>query len=150
VLRVLYLLFNEGYATSAGNELARTDLSGEAVRLARILAERLPMEILALYDALERLTGNPMVTLNRAVAAAMVHGPAAGLALLATVAEALGEHHRLHAVGAHLLERAARSSEAFTEFTAAAARTTNLPEQHYLTAQAARVRAGIAGPPHSL
>ncbi len=42
VLRVLYLLFNEGYATSAGSELARTDLSGEAVRLTRILRQRLP------------------------------------------------------------------------------------------------------------
>ncbi len=235
VLRVLSLLFNEGYATSAGNELARSDLSGEAVRLTRILRRRLPgdpevagllalmlltdarrpartraggelvplerqnralwdrrliaegsqliqsvfrtgavgeyqlqaaiaavhddaaryadtdwPEILALYDALDRLTGNPMVTLNRAVAAAMVHGPGAGLAMLDTVADTLGEHHRLHAVRAHLLERAGRTGEAVTEFSAAAAGTTNLPEQHYLTTQAARVRAGIADPPEPL
>ena len=39
-------------------------------------------QILALYGLLERMSGNPMVTLNRAVAAAMVDGPAAGLALL--------------------------------------------------------------------
>ena len=52
------------------------------------------------------MTGNPMVTLNRAVAAAMVHGPAAGLALLAEVEDRLSGQHRLDAVRAHLLEMA--------------------------------------------
>ena len=40
VLHVLYLLFNEGYTSSSGPDLARTDLSGEAIRLARAIARR--------------------------------------------------------------------------------------------------------------
>jgi RNA polymerase sigma factor (sigma-70 family) len=222
VLHVLYLLFNEGYATSGGPDLARTDLSGEAIRLARAVNASVPddaeaagllalmlltdarraartgpdgalvplaeqdrtlwdrdliaegvalvtgalrrgdageyqlqaaiaavhdqaadyadtrwTEILSLYGALERMTGNPMVRLNRAVAAAMVEGPAAGLALLAQLDQRLGDHHRLHAVRAHLLEIAGDTAAAIGEFTAAAARTTNLRERDYLTTKAA-------------
>ena len=229
VLHVLYLIFNEGYATSDGAELARTDLSGEAVRLARgvhaarpadaevtgLLAlmlltdarrpartgpggELVPLEaqdrarwdralitegltlltgalrqgepgeyqlqaaiaalhdqapsheatdwprILALYDRLERLTGNPMVTLNRAVAMAMAHGPTAGLALLDGLGDRLGDHHRLHAVRAHLLEQAGDTAGAIAGFEAAAARTTNLRERDYLVTRAARLAAGPA------
>jgi len=226
VLHVLYLIFNEGYATSDGADLARADLSGEAVRLARgmhaalpadaevtgLLAlmlltdarrpartgpggELVPLEtqdrsrwdrqlitegltlltgalrqgqpgeyrlqasiaalhdqaashagtdwprILALYDRLERLTGNPMVTLNRAVAMAMAHGPDAGLALLDGLAGPLGDHHRLHSVRAHLLEQAGDTGAAIAEFEAAAARTTNLRERDYLVTRAARLAA---------
>jgi predicted RNA polymerase sigma factor len=225
VLHVLYLLFNEGYASSSGPDLARTDLSGEAIRLARRIHAALPddpevagllalmlltdarrpartrpdgelvpladqdrarwdreliaegvalitealrqgqmgeyqvqaaiaavhdqaagyagtnwNEILALYGSLERMTGNPMVTLNRAVAAAMAHGPDAGLALLDGLDDRLGDHHRLHAVRAHLLELAGDTDAAFAEFRAAAARTTNVREQHYLTTKAAQLR----------
>jgi len=224
VLHVLYLLFNEGYATSSGPDLARTDLSGEAIRLARAVRSALPedpevagllalmlltdarrpartrpdgelvplaeqdrslwdrrliaeglsvitealqhgqlgeyqlqaaiaavhdqaanhddtdwAEILALYGLLERLTGNPMVTLNRAVAAAMAQGPYAGLTLLEGLSDRLGDHHRLHAVRAHLHELAGDTEAAVAEFRAAAARTTNLREQHYLTTKAARL-----------
>jgi RNA polymerase sigma factor (sigma-70 family) len=229
VLHVLYLLFNEGYASSSGPDLARTDLSGEAIRLARAVHAALPdagevagllalmlltdarrpartgpggeliplaeqdrsrwdqrlvaegmalvptpaciralrrgqvgeyqvqaavaavhdqagryadtdwSEILALYGLLERMTGNPMVTLNRAVAAAMAHGPDAGLALLEGLDQRLGDHHRLHAVRAHLLELAGDTAAAVLEFRAAAGRTTNLREQQYLTTQAARL-----------
>jgi predicted RNA polymerase sigma factor len=88
------------------------------------------------------MTGNPMVTLNRAVAAAMAHGPAAGLALLDGLGGQLGDHHRLHSVRAHLLEQAGDAPAAIAEFQAAAARTTNLREQHYLTTKAARLAAG--------
>ena len=229
VLHVLYLLFNEGYATSSGPDLARTDLSGEAIRLTRgvhaglpddaevagllaimlltdarrpartradgelvpladqdralwdrgLIAEGVALvteafrrgqvgeyqlqaaigavhdqaaryrdtewsEILALYGLLERMTGNPMVTLNRAVAAAMAQGPSAGLALLDGLEERLGDHHRLHAVRAHLLELAGDTGNAVVEFRAAAARTTNIREQHYLTTQAARLAPGAA------
>jgi RNA polymerase sigma factor (sigma-70 family) len=227
VLHVLYLLFNEGYASSSGPDLARSDLSGEAIRLARALhaslpghpevtgllalmlltdarrpartgpgGELIPMaeqqrgrwdralitegtslitgalrqgepgeyqlqaaiaavhdqapshaetgwpQILSLYGRLERLTGNPIVTLNRAVAAAMAEGPAAGLALLDGVGGRLGGHHRFHAVRGHLLELAGDEAGAAAEFRAAAVGTANLREQHYLTAKAASLAAG--------
>jgi RNA polymerase sigma factor (sigma-70 family) len=232
VLHVLYLLFNEGYTTSSGPGLSRTDLSGEAIRLARIMRVAVPKDpevggllalmlltdarrparsgpggeliplaeqdrtrwdrdliaegvalitgtlgrghageyqvqaaiaalhdqaashtatdwpqILTLYELLEAMTGNPMVTLNRAVAAAMARGPGAGLALLDGLDERLSDHHRLHSVRAHLLERAGDNKAATAEFRAAAARTTNLREQHYLTAQAARLAAEPAAVP---
>jgi predicted RNA polymerase sigma factor len=227
VLHVLYLFFNEGYATNSGADLARTDLSGEAIRLARLAHGALPddpevtgllalmlltdarrpartgsdgelvplaeqdralwdnglmaegvglitealhrgrmgeyqlqaaigavydqalrhedtnwSEIAALYLRLEQMTGNPMVTLNRAVATAMVEGPTAGLALLDGLDQRLGDHHRLHSVRGHLLEMAGDTENARAEFAAAAARTTNLREQHYLTTQAARLGTG--------
>jgi RNA polymerase sigma factor (sigma-70 family) len=224
VLHVLYLLFNEGYASTSGPDLARTDLSVEAIRLTRLVRAALPedaevagllalmlltdarraartgadgelvplaeqdrarwdrstitegltlitealrrgqvgeyqlqaaiaavhdqaprhadtnwSEILSLYGLLEQMTGNPMVTLNRAVAAAMVHGPSTGLALLDDLGERLGDHHRVHSVRAHLLELAGDSENAVIEFRAAAARTRNLREQAYLTTKAARL-----------
>jgi RNA polymerase sigma factor (sigma-70 family) len=227
VLHVLYLLFNEGYTSSGGPDLARTDLSGEGIRLARAIhaampddpevtgllalmlltdarrpartgavGELIPLaeqdrsrwdrslivegvglitaalrrgqvgeyqaqaaiaalhdqasshddtdwpQILSLYGLLESMTGNPMVRLNRAVAAAMAGGPAAGLALLDGLDDRLGDHHRLHAVRAHLLERAGDAQAAIAEFRAAAARTTNLRERQYLTTQAARLASG--------
>ena len=229
VLHVLYLLFNEGYTTSSGPSLSRTDLSGEAIRLARITRAAVPEDpeaagllalmlltdarrparsgpggeliplaeqdrsrwdtgliaegaalitwalgrghageyqvqaaiaalhdqaasytatdwpqILTLYDLLAAMTANPMVTLNRAVATAMAHGPGAGLALLDGLDERLGGHHRLHSVRAHLLEQAGDHKAAIAEFRAAAARATNLREQHYLTTQAGRVAASSA------
>jgi predicted RNA polymerase sigma factor len=235
VLHVLYLLFSEGYTTSSGPSLSRTDLSGEAIRLARIMLAAMPEDpeaggllalmlltdarrparsgpggeliplaeqdrtrwdrglidegmalitealgrghageyqvqaaiaalhdqaasyaatdwpqILTLYDLLEARTGNPMVTLNRSVAAAMVHGPSAGLALLDGLGGPggrLGDHHRLHAVRAHLLEQAGDTKAAIAEYRAAAARATNLSEQHYLTTQAARLAAEPMGVP---
>jgi predicted RNA polymerase sigma factor len=152
VLHVLYLIFNEGYASSTGPQLHRVDLSNQAIRLTRALHQALPddaevagllalmlltdarrpartgangelvplaeqdrapqaqdtdwPQILALYGLLEQMTGNPVVTLNRALATAMVHGPAAGLALLEPLQEQLANHHRLDAVRAHLLEMA--------------------------------------------
>jgi RNA polymerase sigma factor (sigma-70 family) len=229
VLHVLYLLFNEGYASSSGPDLARTDLSGEAIRLARVVHASLPedpevagllalmvltdarrpartradgelvplaeqdrglwdgeliaegvslvtdalqrgqvaeyqvqaaiaavhdqaarysdtdwSEILSLYGLLERMTANPMVTLNRAVAAAMADGPSTGLALLDGLDERLGDHHRLHSTRAHLLELAGDTKAAIVEFEAAAARTTNLREQHYLTTKAATLASELA------
>jgi RNA polymerase sigma factor (sigma-70 family) len=230
VLHVLYLLFNEGYATSSGPDLARTDLSSEAIRLGRIVyaarpddpeaagllalmlltdarrpartradGELVPLaqqdrsrwdrsliaegvtlitaalqmgkvgeyqlqaaiaavhdqatryadtdwsEILSLYGLLERMTANPMVTLNRAVAAAMADGPNAGLAMLDGLDARLGDHHRLHSVRGHLLEMAGDTREALVEFRAAAALTTNLRERHYLTTEAARLATELAG-----
>jgi len=223
VLHVLYLIFNEGYATSSGPDLARADLSGEAIRLTRavraamtddsevagllalmlltdarrvartrpdgelvpladqdrkswdrdLISEGLALvgdpdgeyqiqaaiaavhdrspsheetdwgEILSLYGLLERMTGNPMVTLNRAVAAAMANGPAAGLEILDALENdgRLAGHHRLYAVRAHLLEMSGDIAGAVDAYTEAARRTANLAERNYLTLRAAEARA---------
>jgi predicted RNA polymerase sigma factor len=90
-------------------------------------------EIAGLYGLLERLTGNPMVSLNRAIAIAMVDGPSAGLSLLEPLSEPLGGHHRLPAVRSHLLEMAGEVDAALAEYETAASRTTSVPENHYLT-----------------
>jgi predicted RNA polymerase sigma factor len=89
---------------------------------------------------LERVSPNPMITLNRAVAVAMVNGPQAGLELLSTLDDApqIAEHHRLYAIRAHLLEQAGGLEAARLDYEAAAQRTTSLPEQRYLEARAAR------------
>jgi predicted RNA polymerase sigma factor len=98
-------------------------------------------QILHLYDLLERLAPGPMVALNRAVAVAEVHGPQAGLELLASLEtdRRLRGHHRLEAVRAHLLERAGDLEAAQGAYRAAARRTTSVPERRYLEAQAARL-----------
>jgi len=227
VLHVLYLIFNEGYASSVGRELQRTELSGEAIRLTRVVQRLLPddgevtgllalmllidarrpartdaagelvplaeqdrtlwdraliaeglalvdraiekgavgeyqlqaaiaavhdrarhaadtdwPQILALYGLLERMTDNPVVTLNRAVAAAMADGPETGLALLDGIDERLTGHYRLDAVRAHLLEMTGETEAAMTLYRAAAGRTTSVPEQRYLAARAARLSQG--------
>ena len=232
VIHVLYLIFNEGYLTGSGDELARTDLSGEAIRLTRIVrlavpddpevagllalmlltearrparvgarGELIPLaeqdrsrwsrdliaegdaliteawrtgmvgqyqvqaaiaalhdqaaapadtdwrEILALYGVLQRMTGDPLVSLNRAIAAAMTEGASAGLALLEPLAGRLGGHHRLHAVRAHLLEMDGQVQPAINDYEAAAARTASVPEQQYLITRAARLRYGRATRP---
>jgi RNA polymerase sigma factor (sigma-70 family) len=226
VLHVLYLIFNEGYTTSSGPELSRSDLSSEAIRLTRAVHTLLPddgeiagllalmlltdarraartgpagelipldeqdrglwdqraisegvalvsatlsrgsigeyqlqaaiaavhdeaarvedtdwPQILALYGLLKRMSDNPMVTLNHAIATAMVRGPAAGLELLRALdADArLAGHHRLDAVRAHLLERAGDHEAAIAHYSTAAGRTTSIPERDYLIAQAARL-----------
>jgi RNA polymerase sigma factor (sigma-70 family) len=226
VLQVLYLIFNEGYTTSAGPLLHRVDLSSEAIRLARMLRALLPSDgevagllalmlltdarraartgpsdelipldeqdrsrwdrgliaegvalvrealtgappgwygvqaaiaavhdeapsaeatdwpqVLALYEVLEGMADNPMVQLNRAIAVAMVHGPAAGLELLEGLGRdrRLAGHHRLDAVRAHLLERAGDRDAALAHYRAAAEATASLPERNYLLTRAARL-----------
>ncbi len=159
VLHVLYLTFNEGYASSIGAHLQRTDLSNEAIRLARVVQLQAAIaavhneatrpqdtdwpQILALYGLLKRMTDNPMVTLNHAIAAAMVHGPSTGLELLEALDadERLAGHYRLHAVRAHLLEMTRDHEAAIAHYRAAADRTTSIPERDYLTTQAARLSA---------
>lgn len=98
-------------------------------------------QILALYSVLKRITDNPMVALNHAVAAAMVGGPNAGLALLAPLQndERLRGSHRLDAVRAHLFERAGERDAAEVLYREAALRTTSLPERNYLLMRAARI-----------
>jgi RNA polymerase sigma factor (sigma-70 family) len=95
-------------------------------------------QIMALYSVLEHMSDNPMVTLNHAIARAMVYGPKAGLEMLETLEHRLAGHHRLHAVRAHLLEMAGDLPAAAGEYRIAAARTASLPEQRYLLMRAAR------------
>ncbi len=98
-------------------------------------------QIVALYRLLERLAPNPVVTLNYAVAVAMVDGPRAGLALLEPLNtdDRLSEHHRLHAVRAHLLEMAGDREAARSCYQTAARLTTSIPEQRYLQDRVARL-----------
>jgi len=227
VLHVLYLIFNEGYTSSAGPDLIRSDLSQEAIRLARAVHAQLPhdaevagllalmlltdarraartgpdgelipltqqdrtlwdqtsvaegvtlisaalsqgsigpyqlqaaiaaihdeaarpedtdwQQILAFYGLLSRMSDNPMVSLNLAIATAMVHGPTAGLALLEALDKdsRLANHHRLSAVRAHLLEMSGNLDAAIENYHDAARLTANVPERNYLMTQAARLR----------
>jgi RNA polymerase sigma factor (sigma-70 family) len=226
VLHVLYLVFNEGYASSGGPNLRRADLSREAIRLTRILltlqpddtevagllalmlltdarriartgpeGELIPLaeqdrtlwdkqqieegialisatlpkgrvgpyqlqaaiaavhdeaataedtdwpQIMALYELLERMSDNPMVRLNHAIAASMVHGAKKGLELLETLNSdhRIAKHHRLDAVRAHLLEQIGDRKGAIALYRAAAGKTGSLPERNYLLTQAARL-----------
>ena len=226
VLHVLYLIFNEGYLTTAGPELQRSDLAREAIRLARAMHRLMPDEaevagllalmvltdarrdartgehgeliplaeqnrsrwdraaiaegvalvsaaltrgaigayqlqaaiaavhdeaaraedtdwpqILALYGLLDRIADNPMVTLNHAIALAMVHGPAAGLERLATLDrdERLAGHYRLDAVRGHLFEMLGDRAAAIAHYRTAAEKTASLPERTYLAAKAANL-----------
>ena len=103
-------------------------------------------QVLALYELLERVAPNPMVTLNRAVALAMVDSPRAGLDLLATLDddERLATHHRLASVRAHLLELAGDTVAARENFKLAASQTTSAPEQRHLELRAARMSAATS------
>jgi predicted RNA polymerase sigma factor len=101
-------------------------------------------QILALYELLRRMSDNPMVMLNHAVAVAMVRGPSRGLELLKTLDAdpRIAGHHRLDAVRAHLLEMAGDPQGAVTHYRIAASRTTSTPERNYLITQAARLSEG--------
>jgi predicted RNA polymerase sigma factor len=229
VLHVLYLIFNEGYASSVGSQLQRRDLANEAIRLTRAVHQVLPddtevagllalmlltdarraartgpdgelvplaeqdrtlwdrdeiaegvalisrtlprgsvgayqlqaavaavhdeaaraedtdwPQILALYSVLTQMSDNPMVTLNHAIAAAMVHGPAKGLELLKPLDadERMAKHYRLDAVRGHLFEMSGDHAAAISHYQAAAERTKSTPERNYLTTKAAKLRSG--------
>jgi predicted RNA polymerase sigma factor len=98
-------------------------------------------QIVVLYELLTGGAPNPMVTLNQAVAVAMVNGPQAGLDLLGSLDgdDRMAGHHRLHAVRAHLLEMAGDDSAARESYRSAARATTSLPERRYLEGRAARL-----------
>ncbi|WP_328478115.1 RNA polymerase sigma factor [Actinoplanes sp. NBC_00393] len=94
-------------------------------------------QIAALYGVLEKMTGNPVVTVNRAVAVAMVDGPAEGLRLLDGLAGVPA--FRVDAVRAHLYEMAGDRDRAAGLYRSAAAGTDSLPQQRYLITRAARL-----------
>jgi RNA polymerase sigma factor (sigma-70 family) len=98
-------------------------------------------QIAALYAVLDRLAPDPLLTVNRAVAVAAVHGPRAGLDLLDPLLgdTRVRDHHRLHAVRAHLLEECGDSGGAVDSYRTAARLTTSQPERQYLQARAARL-----------
>jgi predicted RNA polymerase sigma factor len=102
-------------------------------------------EILGLYDLLMRLAPSPVVSLNHAVALAMLHGPNAGLEQLAKldVEGGLVGNHRLDAARAHLLEMVGDRAGALAAYQAAAAGTLNVAERRYLQLKAAGLQ------PHS-
>jgi RNA polymerase sigma factor (sigma-70 family) len=99
-------------------------------------------EIAALYGVLIRMSDNPVVAMNHAVAVAMVDGPAKGLALLETLGRdpRIQDHHRLHAVRAHLLERSGETARAVGDYESAAEKTTSIPERDYLLLKIAHLR----------
>jgi predicted RNA polymerase sigma factor len=99
-------------------------------------------QIMALYELLMRISDNPVVALNHAVAVAMVRGPRAALDLLAKLEadERIAGDHRLHAVRGHLLEMAGDLVAARDSYLAAALRATSLPQQRYLHARADRLK----------
>jgi RNA polymerase sigma factor (sigma-70 family) len=98
-------------------------------------------QILALYGVLERIAPNPMVTLSRAVALAMVDGPRAGLSLLSTLDDRIPGHYRLAAARGHLLELAGERQAALAHLRAAAAGTASRQERDYLLTEIARLGA---------
>jgi len=116
---------------------------------ARTMADTDWPQILGLYDLLERIAPNPFTALNRAVAVAMVHGPDAGLEVIATLAaeKRMAQHHRLLAARAHMQELAGDTDAAAADYLDAARRATSLPERRYLALQATRLtRDGTARP----
>jgi len=131
VLEVVYLIFNEGYAASAGENWMRPELCAEALRLGRILAGLAPRE--------PEVHGLVALMEIRAVAVAMAFGPAAGLELVDALTHepALRGYHPLPSVRGDLLARLGRYEEAHAELTRAAALTHNARERQLLSERAA-------------
>jgi RNA polymerase sigma factor (sigma-70 family) len=99
-------------------------------------------QILELYTMLKSLADNPMVSLNHAIASAMVNGPDSGLELLKSLDSdpRIAGHYRLDAVRAHLLEMSGDLEGAVHHYRAAAGRTTSVPERNYLMMKAASIQ----------
>ena len=99
-------------------------------------------QILSLYDLLERLQPSPIVSLNRAVAVAMVHGSRPALALIDALADGgdLDDYHLLHATRADLLRRLGSSQEAAKSYTRALGLVTNDSERRFLERRLSEVQ----------
>jgi RNA polymerase sigma-70 factor (ECF subfamily) len=96
--------------------------------------------ILRLYDLLERMQPTPIVALNRAVAVAMVHGPRAGLELIAGLARELNNYHLLHSARGELLRRLGDGAEAAAAYRRALELVSNESERRYLERRLAEVQ----------
>ncbi|SPF54003.1 conserved hypothetical protein [Candidatus Sulfopaludibacter sp. SbA4] len=98
--------------------------------------------ILRLYDLLARLQPSPIVSLNRAVAVAMVEGPQAALSLIDSLAAAgdLDGYHLLHAARADLLRRSGAPAEAAESYARALKLATNGSERRFLERRLREVR----------
>lgn len=98
-------------------------------------------QILALYGLLKRMSDNPMVALNHAIASAMVHGPQAGLKLLESLDgdKRIADHCRLDVARAHLYEMKGEYETAFTYYESAVGKSASLPERNYLAKKAASI-----------
>jgi RNA polymerase sigma-70 factor, ECF subfamily len=233
VLTVIYLVFTEGYAATRGASMLRTDLSAEAIRLARVvralagpappsevtgllalmllhdsrrearldeegdvvvldeqdrsrwnhdqIAEALPLveealrgdpgpyalqaaiaavhgrarrkedtdwaEIVRLYDRLEEIQPSAIVALNRAVAVAMVEGPAAALAIVDALAQdgELEQYHLLHAARADFSRRLGALGEAEASYARALELVGNESERRFLARRLREVREQARG-----
>jgi predicted RNA polymerase sigma factor len=101
-------------------------------------------QVVALYQLLDQISPNPMATLNRSIAVAMVHGPTAGLGLLATLKDdsRVSQHHLFYAVEGHLLDMAGNYPAASKAFETAARRTASQPEKRYLLERSKQVLSG--------
>jgi len=150
VLEVIYLIFNEGYAATAGDDWLRPGLCEDALRLGRACHARAPTaadtdwpRIVALYGGLAALEPTPVVELNRAVAVSMADGAAAGLELVDKLAAEplLRGYHLLPSVRGELLRRLGRREEAAEQFERAAEITRNERERALLLARARACRA---------
>ena len=99
-------------------------------------------QIAGLYDVLERLEPSPVISLNRAVAVAMVEGPARGLALIDTLANRgdLDRYHLLHAARAELLRRSGSPAKAARSYQRALELVNNESERRYLMRRLDEVR----------
>jgi RNA polymerase sigma-70 factor (ECF subfamily) len=134
VLSVVYLIFNEGYTASAGDDLVRDDLCDEAVRLARLLVELMPDEPEAVG-----LLAHLLLTAARRPART---GPDGSLVLLpdqdrrqwnrGLIAEGQALVRAFHAARADLLQRAGRTPEAADAYRTALALTDNAAERRFL------------------
>jgi RNA polymerase sigma-70 factor (ECF subfamily) len=103
-------------------------------------------QIVRLYDLLERLQPSPIVSLNRAVAVAMMDGPEPGLALIDTLADSgeLDDYHLLHAARADLLRRIGSPAEAATSYLRALALVANESERRFLERRLREVQQSVS------
>jgi RNA polymerase sigma-70 factor, ECF subfamily len=135
------LLVEEAIEGEVGPFALQSALAAEHCRAARAADTNWP-EILRLYDLLATVQPSPIVSLNRAVAVAMVDGPDAGLALIDALAESgdLDGYHLLHAARADLLRRLGASAEAAKSYARALELVGNESERRFLERRLRQVR----------